>query len=173
MAATSAIFPITEYTGPYKDEWTNTWHKFGAGYQFFAKPLEFVVDNDGRGFGWGDLKLDGRKTPYGRDDNWGAFHLAGLLQIDPKIDDADEFKLCRACGLVSVSDNYLRMFRRAGNRPGDMRQSKWTEFEKKDTAYVESLGSGPRTQLQKLVTNVPWYTHDVYCIPCTGKGPLK
>lgn len=145
----------------------------GGQYQCFAKPSDFVVVNDGRGYEWGDLDLDGRKTRYGRDHNWGAFHLAGLVQIDPKIDDAGNFRMLRACGLVNDCDNYLRMFRRTGNRSRDMRQSRWTKFEKNQTAYVESLGSGDRTRLRRLVTNAPWYMHDIYCIPCTGKGPIK
>ena len=131
-----------------------------------------VVGNNGRELPWDDY-YTGQSTPlYGRDNNWGAFHLAGLVQIDAEI-DAHNVELRKACGLVSLSENNLRMFRSVGNRSGDMRQSLWTEYERHHGPLLESLGSGQRRRLQQLVTNVPWYIHDVYCIPCTGKGTIK
>lgn len=165
MAATPfRLFPITRYTGEYVRGWTNNWVHVGGAFQFFAKPWEMVVDNDGRGFAWDDPDFGyyaGEWTRCGIHDDWGAFHLAGLVQINAK-----NGSLRKACGLVSVSPNNLRMFRRVGKRMDDMRQSLWAE-------YLESLGEDAPYGLRQRVTKAPWYAPDVYCIPCAGKGDIK
>lgn len=106
-------FPITRYEGEYRPTWTRRWTRIGGvggSWQFFGHARDIVLDNDGEPYTWkGEFGFHGLFPMLaGPRNDWGAFDLVGLLQLDKRR------KLKKACGCVTLSDNDLRYFVAAG-----------------------------------------------------------
>ena len=106
-------FPITQYEGEYRPTWTRRWTRIGGrngSWQFFSDARDTRPDNDGEPytwegeFGWYNLI---RPMLAGPNNDWGAFDLVGLLQME------QSGELIKACGCISLQLNDLRFFVRA------------------------------------------------------------
>lgn len=101
-------FPITQYEGGYRPTWTRRWTRIGGrngSWQFFSDARDTRPDNDGEPytwegeFGWYNLI---RPMLAGPNNDWGAFDLVGLLQME------QSGELIKACGCISLQPNDLR-----------------------------------------------------------------
>ncbi|CBN80470.1 EsV-1-179 [Ectocarpus siliculosus] len=107
-------FPITRYEGEYRPTWTRRWTTIGGkngSWQFFSHARAILPDNNGESYTWeGEYGWFNLMRPMlaGPSNDWGAFDLAGLLQIN------QSGELIKACGCVSLKANDLRYFIRAG-----------------------------------------------------------
>ena len=106
-------FPITRYEGDYRPTWTRRWTRIGGAggsWQYFDRARDILLDNDGEPYTW-----EGEFGFYnlfpmlaGPRDDWGAFNLVGLLQMD------ENYKIRKACGCVTLRKNDLNQFVAAG-----------------------------------------------------------
>lgn len=94
-------------------EWTRQWTKLGDSWLYFEHPGDFILEE--RAFRW---KLN-EPTLAGPENDWGAFTLVGLLQID------DEGNVPTICGEVTLGQNDLNLLWSAGNKICRDRNSKW------------------------------------------------
>lgn len=106
-------FPITRYEREYRPTWTRRWTRINGdsgSWQFFAHARDIVLDNDGEPYTWkGEFGFRGLFPMLaGPRNDWGAFDLVGLLQLD------EDCNLKKACGCVTLNDNDLRFFVAAG-----------------------------------------------------------
>lgn len=100
-------FPITTYHGEYQKEWTKTWTNVGDAWQFFDTKHEIVLDQDV--YQWhGEFGFYTEYSQFltlsGPDNDWGAFKLVGLMQIDKGCN------LKKVCGQVTTRENDVRSF---------------------------------------------------------------
>lgn len=108
-------FPITCYDGDYRPTWLRNWTRLGGesgSWQFFGHARDIIPDNSGAPYPWdGDYGFynDHVPTLAGPRNDWGAFHLVGLLQIDRGCN------VHKACGSVTLIENDLRFFVHAGS----------------------------------------------------------
>ncbi len=106
-------FPITRYEGEYRPTWTRRWTRIGGtagSWQFFGFPRDILLDNDGEPYTWkGEFGFHGLFPMLaGPRNDWGAFNLMGLLQLD------SHGSICKACGCVTLRENDLNQFVAAG-----------------------------------------------------------
>ena len=90
-------FPITRYEGEYRPTWTRCWTRIGGdggSWQFFGHARDIVLDNGGEPYTWkGEFGFRGLFPMLaGPRNDWGAFDLVGLLQLDK------DCNLKRVCG---------------------------------------------------------------------------
>lgn len=99
----SCKFPITRYEGEYMPEWTRQWkeHREQDSWLYFDTQRDIVLENHSA--------RCRERTLAGDSDNWGAFTLLGVLQID-------HLTIYKACGQVSVKRRDLELFFAAGKR---------------------------------------------------------
>lgn len=78
-----------------------------------------ILDNDGQPYTWhGEYGFNNLfPTMAGPRNDWGAFDLMGLLQLD------SSGNICKACGCVSMRENDLGFFMHAGRTVGEHRQT--------------------------------------------------
>ncbi|CAM9990807.1 unnamed protein product, partial [Ectocarpus sp. 8 AP-2014] len=146
-------FPITHYEGEYRPTWTQRWTRIGGengSWQFFSHARDITPDNDGEPYTWeGEYGWYNLIRPMlaGPSNDWGAFDLAGLLQID----QSGEF--IKACGCASLEENDLRFFVRAGITVGKHRNDRGIDHFCMTPDVFCIPGTGGKIDLTLVTTN--------------------
>lgn len=143
------LFPITEYEGNYNKRWTRKWHYVNGAWQYFDGERD-ISASYARYFPWyGEKGVVYTPNPMiaGSSNDWGAYELAGVLQID------HNGTIQKICGYATNSEVDVEVFVDAGR------------------AILERLHAEEDPENPEI--NNFNYLPDVYCIPGTGEGFIK
>ncbi|CAM9525995.1 unnamed protein product, partial [Ectocarpus sp. 13 AM-2016] len=168
-------FPITRYGGEYRPTWTRRWTRIGGengSWQFFSHARDISPDNDGEPYTWeGDFGWYNLIRPMlaGPSNDWGAFDLAGLLQINQR------GELIKACGCVSLKDNDLRFFIHAGITVGAHQKNRGIDNLCMTPAVFCIPGTGGEFNLTLVTTNktIGETLVEVYFLCGRGTGEVR